>query len=401
MNGDGAAGRPAGRAAVVVGAGLSGLACARALRAGGVEVRVLDRGARPGGRLGERSVPRADGAEHLVDTGAAYFTVDGDPRDLGSDGASPEPGTFAEVVHGWARRGLARPWTDTFHLAGPDGLRGTKTGPLRWAAPGGLRSLADDLAADLVSAGATVAGGTVAEAVVLGEAGVELRVRGRDGAGGAPADGPAVGPATTGSVVTAGAVVLAMPDPQAARVVGAGLAAGGDREGALADLAAALRDPWDPVVTVWARWDRRWWPDDLDAAFVADDAAISLVADDGRRRGDGEPVLVVHTTPTVAADHLDDPSGAVGSVLRALPAVLGGRDVPEPAATGAVRWTFSAPRGGHDEPFWLGGADGPGSTSPGLLAVCGDSWGGRSKVERAWTSGHDLGLSLAGRLTQR
>ena len=380
--------------ALVVGAGVSGLACARALRAGGVDVSVLDRGRRPGGRLGERSVPVAGGGEHLVDTGAAYFTVDGDPRDLGSEDASPQPGTFAEVVHGWARRGLVRPWTDTFHLAGPDGLRGTKTGPLRWAAPGGLRSLADDLAADLAGVGGTVTGSVAVEAVSLGADGAQMQVRERG--------------EEAASTRSAGAAVLAMPDPQAARLVRAGLdAASGSGDGAggaapgLSDLSAALRDPWDPVVTVWARWDRRWWPADLDAAFVADHEVLSLVVDDGRRRGDGEPVLVAHTTAAFAADHLDDPSGAVEPVLAALAAVLGGPgsagSVPEPVTAGAMRWTFSAPRGSHDEPFGLVGADG--SSGTGVLAVCGDSWGGRSKVERAWTSGHDLGVALAGRLT--
>lgn len=372
--------------AVVVGAGLSGLACARALRTGGVDVRVLDRGRRPGGRLGERSVDRADGSAHLVDTGAAYFTVDGDPRDLGEASARPEPGTFSEAVHGWARRGLVRPWTDTFHLAGPDGLRGTKTGPLRWAAPQGLRSLADDLAADLATAGVPLAASTAVEAVTLegGRAVVRSRARGE------AAD------ASTAASVVADAVVLATPDPQAVRAVRAGLAAGGDEAGVLSGLAAELGDPWDPVVTVYARWDRRWWPQDLDAAFVADDDVISLVADDGRRRGDGEPVLVVHTTPERAAQHLDDPSGAIEPVLAHLAAVLGAPDgAPAPSTVGAMRWSVSAPRGSHEEPFGIfGGADGAG-----LVAVCGDSWGGRSKVERAWTSGHDLGVALAARLT--
>jgi len=39
---------------VVVGAGIAGLACARALTAAGYPVRVLDRGRRPGGRMSSR-----------------------------------------------------------------------------------------------------------------------------------------------------------------------------------------------------------------------------------------------------------------------------------------------------------------------------------------------------------
>ena len=54
----------------VIGAGLSGAACARALRAHGVAVDLIDRGHRPGGRMAS---PTLHG--RAVDTGAAYFTT--------------------------------------------------------------------------------------------------------------------------------------------------------------------------------------------------------------------------------------------------------------------------------------------------------------------------------------
>jgi hypothetical protein len=55
--------------------------------------------------------------------GAAYFTVD-DTR-------------FGEVVGDWVDRGLVRPWTDTFHIADGTQILGTKSGPVRYAAPRG------------------------------------------------------------------------------------------------------------------------------------------------------------------------------------------------------------------------------------------------------------------------
>ena len=58
---------------VVVGAGISGLACARALRSAGLPVRVLDRGRKPGGRMASR---RLQGRP--VDIGASYFTAGDD-----------------------------------------------------------------------------------------------------------------------------------------------------------------------------------------------------------------------------------------------------------------------------------------------------------------------------------
>ena len=48
---------------------------------------------------------RVDG--RAVDIGASYFTV-----------SDPE---FEPVVTDWQQRGLARPWTDTFHATTDDG----------------------------------------------------------------------------------------------------------------------------------------------------------------------------------------------------------------------------------------------------------------------------------------
>ncbi|HYN94184.1 MAG TPA: FAD-dependent oxidoreductase, partial [Pilimelia sp.] len=55
---------------VVVGAGIAGVACARALAAGGVGVRVLERGRVAGGRMASRRF-----AGRPADLGAAYVTV--------------------------------------------------------------------------------------------------------------------------------------------------------------------------------------------------------------------------------------------------------------------------------------------------------------------------------------
>ena len=111
---------------VVVGAGIAGLACARELAAGGVTVRVHERGRVVGGRLASK---RING--RYADLGAAYFVAD-DPD-------------FTLLAGQWRARGLARPWTDTLAVFPGE----PTTGPWRWAAPGGLRSLAADLAGGL------------------------------------------------------------------------------------------------------------------------------------------------------------------------------------------------------------------------------------------------------------
>ncbi|SDC47012.1 hypothetical protein SAMN05660690_1562 [Geodermatophilus telluris] len=306
---------------VVVGAGIAGVACARALTAAGVPVRVLDRGRRPGGRMASRTL-----SGRVTDLGASYLTAADD---------SP----FTAVVADWVSRGLARPWTDTFAVAGPDGVERTTSGPVRYAAPGGLRSLVADLAEGL---------DVVQERAVS-------RVE--------------AGPRVDGEDVPA--VVLALPDPQARRLL----------PDDLADRLLGERE-WQPSLAVALGWDERRWPADLHGAFVHDDPVLEWVADDGDRRGDGAPVLVAHTTGDTAAAHLADPDAAAPAVAAAVRRVLGIDAAP--AWTHVHRWTFARPADPREEPF--GRVDG--------IGACGDGWRAPSKVESAWTSGHLLGTAL-------
>ncbi len=299
------------------------MAAAQALRAAGHDVVILDRGRVIGGRLASR---RTDGRP--VDIGASYFTVS-DPR-------------FEAVVEDWRSRGLARPWTDTFAVAAA-GTLSDKPGPMRWAAPRGLRSLVEDLATGLEVQRRTV------ERVRPG-----LDVDGLDAA----------------------AVILAMPDPQARRLL----------DPAYAAEIAALDDPFDPVLALTARWVSRTWAD-VDGVFVSDHPLISWVADDGRRRGDDAPVLVAHSTPGFAAAHLDDADRTAPALARAVRDVLG--IDTDPVSTHVHRWTFAKPTGTRSEPYWLSAA---------LVGLCGDAWSDKPRVESAYLSGRALGAELADRL---
>ncbi|MFC5381479.1 NAD(P)/FAD-dependent oxidoreductase [Aquipuribacter nitratireducens] len=326
---------------VVVGAGIAGVECARQLHRAGVPVRLLDRGHRISGRMGARTVDSVQG-RHVVDLGASYFTVRDDE--------------FREVADDWERRGLARPWTDTFHLSDGTRLVGTKVGPVRWAAGGGLRSLVEDLADGLD--------------VVHPYDAVEV-VRDGDGV---RVDGQRYR-----------AAVLAMPDPQVRDLVDPAL---GD------ELLGSEAWAWRPTVAVLAGWSGRWWPE-LDGVFVSDSPVVEWVADDGRRRGDDAPVLVAHTTGVFAARHLDDPAEAVTPVLAALGEVLGRHQpVPEPEWARAHRWSLASPTRPRPAPDFV-------LDTTGTVGVCGDGWGERSRVEAAWLSGHRLGRELAARLGGR
>jgi renalase len=303
---------------VVVGGGISGVACARALADRGLPVRLVDRGRRLGGRMGGRTLHGRP-----VDLGASYLTV-------GED--SP----FAPAVADWVGRGLAHPWTDTFAVAGPDGIDRTTSGPVRYGTPGGLRSLVVDLATGLDVA---------LERTVL-----------------AVGSGPRV----DGEAVAA--VALAMPDPQAAQLL------------SLPNRADA---GWRPSLAVALGWPDRRWPADLHGVFVHDSPVLEWLADDGDRRGDGAPVLVAHTTADFAAAHLREPVLATAAVVAAVRTLLG--IDADPDWTHVHRWTFAKPAEPRTEPFALDGG----------VGRCGDGWAAPPKVESAWRSGDALGRSLA------
>lgn len=316
---------------IVVGGGISGLACARTLTDGGVDVTLLDRGRRLGGRMAVRTV---DG--RAVDTGASYFTVSDD--------------RFAAVVTHWQVRGLAREWTDTFDVY-DDGQRGDpKKGSMRWASPGGLRSLVEDLAAGL----GTQQG--LAKALTRDTHTGVLSVDGR--------------PAST--------VVLAMPDPQARFLLDPSF-----------ESRAELVDDYVPTLALLAGWEHRSWRTGFEGAFVNGDPHLTWVADDGARRGDGAPVLVAHATETLAKQYLADPGLAEPVMRQALTELFGIRDTPNWSTV--QRWSLAHPAGTRERAFHLGD-DG--------IGLCGDSWSSKPRVEAAWLSGTLLGQAIIERRGQ-
>jgi hypothetical protein len=312
-------------AVVVVGAGVAGLACARVLADAGVPVRVVERGRVCGGRLATK---RYDGRR--TDIGAAYFTAQ-DPD-------------FAALVARWQSSGLVREWTDTLSVLDPDGAHKV-TGPMRWAAPGGLRSLAEDLAAGLD---------------VTTEHEVEW-----------------IEPGPRVDGVEADAVVLAMPGPQALRILDPSL---GQARNAVHD------QEWLPSLAVTLVYPARDWSD-FHGAFVNDHPVLQTVCDDGERRGDGAPVLVAHTTAEFAEHFTADPAAAGDEVEVAVRSVLGLSD--RPLAVHVHRWTYARPSQAGRAEFHL---DGQG------IGIAGDAWG-HPRVETAWVSGTALGRALVLRLS--
>ncbi len=327
-------------AALVVGAGISGIACAIAMAEAGVIPLVVDRGRAVGGRMASRTLRDTGTAfdGRVVDIGASYFTV-----------STPE---FRAVVDDWIARDLARPWTNSFHVASSDGVEAVRSGPVRYAANGGLRSLIADSASKLPNVWSSIDVTSVsaddASLVVDGE--------------------------------RRSAVALCLPNAQAHRLIDTSLLS--------PSLEAALTGiTYEPVIAVTAVFDQQCW-EDFDGMFVNDDPVITWIANDGSRRGDDAPVLVAHVNPVLAARHLDEPASVLPLVLATMSRVLS--LTSQPTWVDAHRWTYAKPMTAHREPFHL--------DEHRLLGLAGDAWADGPKVETAWLSGHLLGEELARRL---
>ena len=125
----------------VIGAGLSGLACAYRLQQAGYAVTVFEKSRGVGGRMSTRRVsdePDNEAADYWqCDHGAQYFTA----RD-------PE---FVRQTNQWLAAGVISVWSPTLHSFGvkPDGQSTQSGGVTRFVGVPGMTAPVRHLASDL------------------------------------------------------------------------------------------------------------------------------------------------------------------------------------------------------------------------------------------------------------
>src|SRR6266508_2045302 len=329
---------PSRQPVVVVGAGVSGLACARVLADAGTRVVVLEKSRDVGGRTATRRVART-----VVDHGAQYVTA-GDPE-------------FAALLRRLAATGLAEPWATRLHRyergrlaeGGP-----AESGRVRWAFPDGMTTLARQLARGL-----TVHRQVRVTALRRARRSWELAT--------APEGGWA-----------ARALVLALPAPQAVELL-TGVPG-------LEELAGtAARAAYDPCWALVAGYPAAA-PPTWRGVFV-DGGPLSFLCHDSSKRHDpAGTVLVAHATGAWTRAHWGDDPARVTSELVAATARVCGSWAAAPAWTSHQRWAHAQVREGVDAPWLLGAGHAP-------VGLCGD-WCEGAKVEGAWRSGHRLGHAL-------
>ena len=326
----------------VVGAGIAGLSCAGRLRARPIAVTVFDRGRAPGGRLSTRRTTGDDGRVRAFDHGAPFFTVHDEQ--------------FGGFVRTWIDAGVCTHWSA--RCATWDGhalAESTPPSALIVGTPG-MSAVCRHLARDLDVRSRT----SVTELASTGDG---WRLKAKLESGEISDEGPF------------DAVVLAMPAPQAARLLE------GRSETLVAALAGMRMQPtWvgmlgvdDPLTDV---------PDVIEV--TGDPVLAQLVRDDakpGRSASDTTSQWLAHAGTRWSAARYDAAREDVGDELRraALRVLtdMAGRVVSGGYAA-AHRWGLARPAETHAERCVLD--DGA------RLVVCGESFGG-SGVEAAFLSG--------------
>jgi renalase len=317
--------RAADRVAII-GAGLSGLVCARSLADDGLRVQVFDKARGPGGRMSTRRA-----GDWRFDHGAQYFTV----RDS----------RFSRWVDRWHQEGLVERWNGTIAVLDRGAIDVKSDTTRRFVGVPGMNAVCRHLAVGLDVSYRIEVGG-----LERNEAGWTLT----------GADGNDVGQFD--------AVVISAPAPQSARLL-EGIAPAISAAAASVEMAPC----WAVMVGFAARLEAG-----FDGAFVAD-SPLSWVARNASKPGRPEDESwVLHASPEWSKQHLEiERERAADLLLESFSHALVG-SVDTPVHLAAHRWRFALPTEPLADP-WL--------ADPELRVIaCGD-WCGGPRVEGAFLSG--------------
>lgn len=351
--------------AVIVGAGIAGLAAARALRAAGRRVLVIEKGRGLGGRMATRRIGSA-----VCDHGAQFFTVRG--RAFGGIVAEAQAG--AAVVE----------WCRGFRRAGSLATDSGGDGHARWRGNRGMTDLPKWLAESLQETdegGCVIRIGTRVSAVARNGASITVACEGRDG---------------RPESFTAAGCVLTAPVPQSLDLLMAGGVlppeAAADEPEPVQALRSVAYDPCFALMLVLDRPSRVPPPGALQFD-PADGGPIAWLADNRLKGISPVTALTIHADGAFSRKHFDDPPEDVVARLvdHARPWIDG-----DPATVvvekSLHRWKFALPTTILPAPLVAVSPAPP-------IVCCGDAFAG-PRVEGAASSGLAAGRWLARILDQ-
>lgn len=335
---------------LIVGGGLAGLSCARALQAAGRSLAVLERSHRPGGRCASRRLG-PDGP--VLDFGPV-FVHGNDPDFLDwLQAAAPE------LVAGWPQRvrGSGTPCQpEAFSPA-----------VQRFALPSGLNTLAQSLGRDL-----PVHTGQEVDSLTWTSQGLSLHT-------------------AAGTTWRGQTVILATALEQSAGLLAALSPASAPSAQTAARKARALLAQFSslPSLTVLAAYPAGLPQPDFDIWYPEQSPELLLISNEGAKRPDptAGPRLVLQARSQWSAQNLDAEKDAWAEELLQAAARLLGPWAAQPEHRHAHRWKFSrlGPAQHLARPLVLTAPD-----LPGQLALTGDLFSPDGGLQGAWKAGRQL-----------
>jgi predicted NAD/FAD-dependent oxidoreductase len=337
---------------IVIGAGVSGLACARELARNGVSCVVLDRARGVGGRCASKTLHG-----QRVDYGVPYIHGSG-THFLGFVEAILSREAGVTVKSGWPHR------VRHSHLAcHPESFQASQR---RMAIDRGISEFPRAMARDL-----NVRLGVPIQFLAVVPGGVEAV-------------------STDGRRFRSPRVVLAVAGPQAGRLFEpVAMRTKGGR-----DLVARLSSrKYLSCLTVVAGYDVRVPAPGWDIAYPLDTTILHCLShDSGKRTSPDQRVLVYQARPSYSSRYLDAPEKEWTRDMVWEAGEILGSWAAEPAWIHAHAWTWARPSP-HDPfrltPLWVETDGG------GMIGFCGDAFSDGGGVEGAFMSGVGLARSMA------
>ncbi|NJR38392.1 MAG: NAD(P)-binding protein [Leptolyngbyaceae cyanobacterium CSU_1_4] len=343
----------------VVGAGVSGLVCAQALRQQGHSVVVLEKSRGLGGRLATRRLPHA-----FADHGVRCLQVQGN--------------LSQQLIQTLAARAVIQPWVTAIEEWSPFGIS-AGLDIQHYGSPNGITA-----AAKFLSTGLEIYRGQRVQSVAFGST-WELMLEAASG--------------ERMPNVRAKALVVAIPAPQALLLleplanIGAGLPTDRLPPG---DFWAKLRSPtFNACITAIATYPSSLALPAWKALTASQDAEIAWISfDQSKSPGAIDPVLVVQSNAAFAEQHREaEDLSAIGQHLLSRVKELIPQ-LPSPDLLQVHRWRYAFARNPLAEPYL---------TAAPLPLVCAGDWCGGRQIESALQSGlaaaaaiaHQLGTSMA------
>jgi predicted NAD/FAD-dependent oxidoreductase len=332
--------------AIVIGAGISGLAAATELAKAGCRTIVLEKSRGIGGRMATRRVGAA-----VCDHGAQFFTV--------------RTRAFGATVADAQAAGAVRPWCDGFSRAADTAapLEPAGDGHARWCGTRGMTDLPKRLAAALPGDLVEIRSGVRAAAVGVIAGGLTVTLEAKEG------EAP--------RVLGSRGLILSCPVPQSLDLFAAGDAVGALDGAAVETLRGIDYDPCFALMLVLDRPSQLPPPGGLQFAS----GPISWIGDNLQKGISTVPALTVHASGDFSRERFDADPANVTAEIEALAAPwIGGAMVLERSLQ---RWKFAQPRVIVPAPFVS-----PSAAPP--IGCCGDAFKG-PRVEGAACSGQATG----------